>query len=332
MKVLLVGYHNPNFVNSTVYRDKAVEYLGHQLISFDDRSFFLPGRLRDAWSALQEWDLQRLNQNTIKCVRQEHPDLCIVVGGQRMLPQSVLAVKNMGVPTALWTTDAPFDFKNVLESAPFYDRLYCAGTEAMDIFHEKGLKHACWLPFGCDPHFHKPMDVTEENKKKYGKDIVFVGSFYPNRVGPLEAIADFDLGVWGPYWNRIDPGSPLKPKVHEIKMNYEKWVNIYNAAKIVLVTHYKNEKVPCHQASPKLFEAMACGAFILCDKQKDAMSLFEDKKHLVFFNDDKDLREKVKYYLAREEERRTIARQGMEEAVRQHTYRQRMERIINGKN
>lgn len=329
MKILLVGYHNPNFTNSTVYRDKAVEYLGHKLISFEDRAFFLPGRIRDRWPALQTWDLDRLNQEMIRCARETKPDICLVVGGQRTLPKTVEAIKKMGIKTALWTTDAPVDFKNVLAAAPFYDHLFCAGTEALEIFQSRGWHHAIWIPFGCDPHFHKPVNLTSEEKRKYGKDIVFVGSFYPNRLSLLESLAEFDIHVWGPYWSRMNPDSPLKGKVTSVKLNYDEWVKIYSAAKIVIVVHYQDLKIPCHQASPKLFEAMACGSCVFSDSQKDAKALFEDERHVVFFSDTKDLKRKIQYYLANAEKRREIARQGLEETVNKHTYEHRIGKIIS---
>ena len=219
MKVLLVGYHNPNFTNSTVYRDRAVGYLGHELISFEDRAFFLPGRLRDRWPVLQRWDLERLNQNLVQCARHNKPDLCLVVGGQRTLPETVRAIKKLGIKTALWTTDAPVDFQNVLAAAPSYDQLFCAGSEALDIFQSHGLRHAQWLPFACDPHVHKPIALTPQEQHTYGKDIAFVGSFYHNRARLLESLVDLDMQVWGPYWDRLDLGSPLRKKATTVKLN-----------------------------------------------------------------------------------------------------------------
>ena len=143
-------------------------------------------------------------------------------------------------------------------------------------------------------------------------DLAFVGSFYPNRGRILEAVADLDLGIWGPYWQKLPPDSLLNKKAVNIKMNYDQWVKIYNASKIVLVVHYQDPQIACHQASPKLFEAMACGSFVLCDRQKDAQALFKDKEHLVFFDDAKDLRSKIEYYFGpSNEERRTHCPSGL---------------------
>ncbi len=324
----MAGYHNPNFVNTMVYREEAIGYLGHRLISFDDRSFLIPGRIRSKVSFLHQWDLRRLNSQLVHLVKDKRPDACFIIGGQRVLPATVQEIKKRGVPAALWTTDVPIDFKNILEAAPFYDQLFCAGSEAADIFHARGFKNVTLVPFGCDPNYHKQVTLGPAEQKQYGHDLVFIGSYYPNRGKLLEAVADLDIGIWGPYWQQLPENSLLKKKAVNIKMNYDQWVRIYNASKINIVVHYQDDKVPCHQASPKLFEAMACGSFVLCDRQKDAAVLFKDKYHLVFFDDADDLREKAAYYLGHEEERKLIAYQGCREVLARHTYQDRFRQML----
>lgn len=329
MKILFSGYHNPHFVNSMVYREKAVGYLGHELVPFDDRGFLLPGRIRGLFPVAQQWDLRRLNSGLLRLAESTKPDICLIVGGQRVLPKTVAAIKGQGIRIALWTTDVPIDFKNILEAASFYDHLFCAGTEAADIFKAKGLKAVSWVPFACDPHFHQPVALSDGDKKRYGRDAIFIGSYYPNRAKLLEAVADKNLGVWGPYWQKLPGHFALKAKATDIKMNYDQWVKIFSAAKINIVIHYQDAHVPCHQASPKLFEAMACGCFVLTDRQKDAQALFKDKEHVVFFDDAQDLREKIQYYLNHDEERHRIADHGRREVLAAHTYEHRIKHMLD---
>jgi len=328
MNILMAGYHNPNFVNTMFYREQAINYLGHHLIGFDDRRFLIPGRIRSKINFLHQWDLERLNAQLISLVKAKRPDACFMIGGQRVLPATVGKIKKMGIPVALWTTDVPIDFKNILEAAPFYDQLFCAGSEACDIFHAHGLNNVNLVPFGCDPHYHKRISLSQAEQKQYAHDLVFIGSYYPNRAKLLEALANQDIGVWGPYWQQLPQNSSLKKKTVNIKMNYDQWVKIFNASKINMVIHYQDGKVPCHQASPKLFEAMACGCFVLCDRQKDVTHLFKDRFHLVFFDDENDLTEKVRYFLGHEEERQRIAAQGHQEVLAKHTYQDRFRQML----
>ena len=329
MKVLISSYHNPNFINTSVYREKAFEYLGHELFVFDDRRFLVPGRIRQLLPAIEIWDLKRLNQALLKRIRDIKPDFYLSVGGQRILPETVKAIRDAGVSLALWTTDAPVDFKNILQSAPFYDHLFCAGSEACDIFIQNRFNNVTWLPFACDPAFHHPVELTKDDIQQFGRDVAFVGSYYPNRAKLLNIISDLNFGVWGPYWEKAADYPELLKKTISAKINYDQWVRIYSAAKITVVVHYQNPDVPCYQASPKLFEALACGAFVLVDRQKDAERLFKDGEHVVYFDDDKDLKEKVSYYLAHAEHRRRIAEQGLRCVREYHRYQDRIKQMLD---
>lgn len=355
MKILFVGNHNPYFVNSIVYREKAIKELGHDVIFFDERDFILPGRVRQKFNLLQQWDFKRLNNKLIKVAKYEKPDLCIVMGGHATLPlpETLSQIKTMGVKIILWTTDPPIGhFSKIIRTAFLYDHVFCAGTEALEILKENGLKNPIYLPFACDPDYHRPIEITEEERKRYGRDVAFVGSFYPNRWHILKELGEFNMGVWGPYWNKairranrknltfynfnhLEWFGNFKTSVQldnlfikSIKLDPSEWTKIYSASKIVIVIHYQDGKTPCFQASPKVYEALACGCFVLVDRQKDVFSLFEDEKHLVGFDNVNDLKRKIIYYLANPDKRRKIAESGRQMVLAQHTFRYRVETLL----
>ena len=56
--------------------------------------------------------------------------------------------------------------------------------------------------------------VTELDRTLYGKDVAFVGAWDRERERMLENLADLNLGVWGPGWNRVRMGSPLRKSLH----------------------------------------------------------------------------------------------------------------------
>lgn len=328
MKILFSGYHNPHFETITEYMEKAMTKLGHTCIPFDDRDFLLPGRLRQKVSFLHKWDLHRLNNKLLSLVFQNKPNLCLVSGGHRIFPETIQEIKKRGICTALWTTDSPFNFGPILKASPYYDYIFCGGTEAQDLLAKSGINKTHWLPFACDPEIHKAVEVNLEEKRKWGSDITFVGSFYPNRKHTFEAICDFDIKIWGPGWDKLSKNSPLSKSVINALLNPKDWKKIYSSSKIIIVVHYQDGQVPCYQASPKVYETLACKSFLLVDNQKDVKTLFEDGKHLVMFTNIKDLRDKIEYYLSHAEKRKQIALQGYKETTRNHTYVNRIERLI----
>jgi len=329
MKILFTGYHNPHFVSITEYIERAIERLGHELIAFDDRSFLIPGRIRQRFKFLQDWDLKRLNTNLVSLASRLKPDICLVSGGHRILPQTLERISKIGTLTVLWTVDFPHDFEPIKRAASFYDYIFCGGTEAQVLLQESVIKKTYWLPFACDSGLHRPVELARVDRDNYANDLVFVGSYYPNREAVLREITDFDLGIWGPSWHKLasDPG--VREKIKGGKVKPAEWVKIFNAAKIIIIVHYKDGKVLDFQASPKVYEALSCGGFVLVNNQKDLTALFEDKKHLVVFKDIDDLRAKIKYYLDNPRERKRISENGKNYVVENHTYVQRIKRLLS---
>lgn len=336
MRILFAGYHNPHFITVTEYAEQAFAAAGADVRFFSDREFFIPGRIRQSSPLLEGLELRALNGRLLRKAEKEKPDIFFACGGLRILPFALSSLQGRGIKTILWTIDAPKgDFEPLLKAAPNYDHIFCGGSEAVELFRGAGINKAVWLPFACDPEVHKKRELSELEKRELGCDVCFVGSvhkqIYPWRLKILESVSDADLKVWGPGTEHLPAASPLRKKIMGGHTPPELWTKIYSAAKIVLCLHYSSNdgnQYPCYQASPRVYEAMACGAFLMCDAQKDILSLFEDGRHLVIFKDAEDLRKKIAYYLANPEKRETIARAGRDEVLKKHTYLDRMKVIL----
>ena len=331
MKILLSSYHNPHFQTITEYIEGAIKAVGHELFVFDDRQHIVPGRVRQRIEWLNKFDLNHLNRSLISLAQETRPDLLIVAGGHRLTARTVQQLTDKGIITALWTIDAPINFQPIIDAAPFYHHIFCQGTEAIKLLDTAGIKGAHWLPMACDPDLHRSVELSTEAKKQYGNDLVFAGSYYPNRAELFQKLADFDLGIWGPGWEKLKSDSPFRRFLRGGQVKPETWQKIYSAGKIVLATHYQDpeNRFPVYQASPRIFEASACGAFVITDNQKDVILLFKGGEHLVYYDNPDDLIEKIKYYLNHPSERERIAKKGRSEVLSQHTYVHRIRRLLS---
>ncbi|MBF0483483.1 MAG: glycosyltransferase [Candidatus Omnitrophica bacterium] len=329
MKIILVSNLNPNYTNTNVYRVEALRQLGHEVIFFNDRNFILPGRIHKTFPFLYSIDNAYLNYKLIKQATVFRPELCLMCGGYRTSIKTLKTLKTLGSKIALLTTDVPSDFFHILKSAAFYDHIFYSGTEAIEPLHNAGIKNPQWIPFACSPEHHKKVELSKTDKALYEADITFVGAYYPNREQIFEELSDFNIKIWGPNWNKIPLGSKLRIKINSKPITVDQWRKIYSASKIILVIHYQDGKTPSYQASPKLFEALSCGSFVICDEQKDVKTLFTDNIHLKLFSNIADLKNKIKYYLNNDRERNLIAQQGMQFTQSEHTYKIRMQNLIN---
>jgi len=331
VRILVSGYHNPHFITVTEYIERAMRSLGHDLITFDDRRHLFPGRLRRKFPILQLASVGHINRRLVRLADCNRPDVAIFTGGHRITPKSLKWFAHQRIPTVLWTTDAPCTSDMMFTTAPLYHHLFCQGTEYMDVFRQMGLTHAEWLPMACDPEVHHRVELSVEDRLKFGSDVVFVGSYYPHRAETLQTVLRHNSAVWGPGWEVLPLNSPLRACIRDAHTRPDIWTKIYSASKIVLSIHYRDpeKRFPVHQASPRVFEAMACGAFVLTDRQKDVIALFKDGYHLVTFSDDADLGRKIAYYLDHADERERIAAAGRQEVLKSHTYENRLRRLLD---
>lgn len=330
MKILLSGYHNPHFKTITEYIERAITRCGHSLSVFDDRQFYLPGRLRKKVSWLQWIDQKLLNKRMISLAYRETPDVTIITGGHRISAKTIRTMKNKGIMTVLWTTDAPANFQPIIDVAPYYDHIFCQGSEAVELLNNAGIEGAYWLPMACDPLVHRPVELTVEEREKFGSDVTFIGSYYQNRAELFEKIQGFDFSIWGPGWEKLSHHSPLNRCLKGAHLRPETWQRIYSASKIVLAPHFSdpNHSFPVYQSSPRVFEALACGAFTISDNQRDVFELFKEGLHLVRFHDGDDLIKQIEYYLAHPEHREFISEQGRKEVLANHTYEHRIHEML----
>lgn len=330
MRVLMSGYHNPHYWTVTEYMERAIGALGHDLVTFDDGARPIPGRIRDRVRWAERADLAWMNHRLLAVARQVRPDVLIVSGGELIVPETVRCLRREGMTTILWTIDAPRRFENILAAAPFYDHVFCQGTEAVEILSNAGVTGMRWLPMACDPQLHRPEALSDEERRLFGHNIVFVGSWYSVREALFEALADLDFVIWGPGWGNLRSGSPLRNCLQGGHTTPAEWLKIYSASRIILATHYRDPqgRFPVYQASPRVFEAMACGAFVICDAQRDVLDLFDDGVHLAVARNAGEFREKALHYLEHESERAAMARRAREEVIRCHTYKKRLETLL----
>ncbi len=336
MKILYSGYHNPNFMAITEYVERAILQLGYELETYDYRQHIIPYRISDRIPLLRRWDMNRLNQGLIKRIDHFRPDIFLGNWGGSYYTETIAEIKErFNVTTINWLIDFPGEpgaLEAAIKAVPPYDYFFAQSTDALEVHAEHGNKGGMWLNAACDPDIHKPQKLTEEEKEKYGSDVSFVGSMYPERVKLFETLIDFDLGIWGPGWEKLDANSPLKKYIKGGSVTPDIWIKIYNASKIVVnyMGNYgeniKEEKV--YQASPRVFETLGCGSFQIVDGKRDVLSLLKSGEHLVCFKKIHEVKEMVKYYLNHPQERQKIAQKGHREVLDKHTYVHRIKELL----
>ena len=219
------------------------------------------------------------------------------------------------------------EFSNPNERAaiPLYDLVLVNDKLHGEQWRELGARRVEWLPYSSiDPEFHVPQPITDV-PNDYLCDVGFVGTLVPSnlyseRVAALESLREFDLGVWSVH----DVPDSLKPFYRGYALG-EGNLQVLSSVKICLNTHGDTMR---YGVNLRLFECAALGAFQIVDDRPGVAEYFAIGEHLVTFSDIADLREKVRYFLAHDDERARMAAAAREHALAHHRVGQRLARVL----
>ncbi len=118
----------------------------------------------------------------------------------------------------------------------------------------------------------------------------------------------------------------------------EEVVQYYNGAKIVLNIHRTTENDSDNKNSlgaagssinPRTYEISACGAFQLTDLRDDLPQYYTPGVEIEAYSSPHEAMQKMIYYLSHEQERVQIAMNGLNRTLREHTYLDRIHRLLN---
>lgn len=348
MKILLCAPWDETVLGRiTRYAHGALVGQGHQVEVFDFRQrkysrwpFVQPLKraLRKVWpqapspydAAVVRGAVDRdVNRRLLERCRASAPELLLVFCGENIGVRTLEAVRQQGVTTANWFHDSlvyPSRRDLVRDVLPAYDILFL--VDDLDVLKGAGarLVRARTLCLASSPDVHRPVDLSEDERRRWGAEVAFVGTLTPERVRYLKSLTGFGLGIWGA-WQERDPA--LEASYREKNVSGQDAVKIYNASKVNLDIHVLfgvQDKI--YNVTPRVFEVPACGGFLLSGYVAQLERLYVPGEEVAVFRDAAQLKEKVRYYLEHEEERRLLAGRAQERTRREHSYVQRIQTLV----
>jgi spore maturation protein CgeB len=79
----------------------------------------------------------------------------------------------------------------------------------------------------------------------------------------------------------------------------------------------------------RLFEATGVGTLLITDWKENLHEMFEPGKEVIAYRTSEECAELVRYYLEHEDEGTEIARAGQQRTLREHTYYQRVQELVD---
>jgi spore maturation protein CgeB len=331
-KILLVAgpldptksYEYHNFI-------KPLEKMGITVVSFD---FII---------LLRQMGREAMNRHLLSMVQKEKPALVIFVPyTDQFIPEIVNEINRYTI-TLGYLFDDMWRIEYSRFWAQHFSYITTSEVNGLSKFKEAGFNNVIYSPFACNQDVYCKKDLP----KIY--DVTFVGQYHPQREWHISYLkkAGINVRVWGLGW----PGGML---------NQEEMVGVFNQSRINLnmsncvswdirclftlfrplrstvrtwrqalhaATHTDMKTVEAVKG--RHFEINASGGFQLSYYVEGLERLYTIGDEIALFVSPQDLVEKTRYYLKHEDKRETIANQGRERTLRDHTMEKRFQDMFN---
>ena len=197
-------------------------------------------------------------------------------------------------------------------------------------YREIGLHNAIHFPFGCNEQLFRKMDIS----KKY--DVSFVGGWHPYREWLIDRIrkAGISVEVVGYRWPKgeIDQEGMVRlfneSRINLNLSNSASWDARYLVSSPRAIINRLRSKKNVEQMKARIFEVNGCGAFQLSYYVEGLAGCYEIDREIGVYADADDLVEKIKFYLAHEALRESIASAAYKRTLEEHTFVRRFQAVF----
>lgn len=282
MKILFVAVFKSGSTN--ISQSRGFQIGGHGVYEYDYRD-----RLQKLGSVSHR-DLDLIN-----AVSQLKPDVVVFSKCSNMSYQ-VVEECNKHSKTVMWYMDALHNFDQELIDKISRCSSFVCGVEGVIPEGEKINPNTSFVHQCYDEQDNFPTNINQDI------DISFIGSLDTSRIhGDRVAYANFLKD----HFSGFKAISGVYGKEHN---------TIVNRTKINL----NFSPTDATGVSVRIYKIMASGGFLLTTPWRDMEKTFTPGKHLVTFNDQQELKEKIDYYLSHPEERDIIRKAALEEVQKYH--------------
>ena len=317
MKILYAGSLTPH--DSALYRQWALERLGHTVIPFDINSYELanPFLRKIAFRLVTGPHLHRLNRDLLATARRHNVDVLWADKVLGIQPSMLQALRRSGIATASYMIDNAFGprrdpgWRLYMQCLREYDLHITQRDVSVRDYQARRARHVLKIQTAYEPTLHFPPPAGWSDRDR-DREVSFIGSPYDNRAQVLaRLVTEFGLPVTvsgSSAWRSVLTPELLarlfsgEDGLYHMQYREAIWRSKINLS---FLTH-SNQDEYAH----KSFEIAACGGFLLVERSQGHLDRFRENQEAVFFSTLDECVAKIRRYLPDEPARTRIAAAG----------------------
>ena len=156
-------------------------------------------------------DIARLNDAVVQAAHKQEPDLLFFFPLSYILPETLKATRRYGLNFVFFVDDMfnpanrTFNFAELIKHT---DCILTTKSYNVPEFQAAGAPLALFVNNSYAPSCHYPVTLTDDDRRRFGGDIAFVGTFRPDRADFLAHLISSlppttRINIWGGGWNKM---------------------------------------------------------------------------------------------------------------------------------
>jgi spore maturation protein CgeB len=318
LSILYIGHCD----GTSLDRANALRRLGHRVEHFDLRQLLPPTPWIDRiiWKIggqfLSPWILRALPSQ----LNNRRFDLCYVDGGELVTPGVIKVLRQHAAKVVNYNIDDPFGRRDVARfaayrlSVPHYDLCVVVRSENVAEAERLGAKDVLRLYMSSDEVAHAPRRVTAEDAERWHSDVLFLGTWFPER-GPF-LVELIELGVpltiRGANWQKAREWPILKSVFKGGQLKGDDYALALQCATVNLGLLSKGNR-DLH--TTRSMEIPSLGALLCAVRTEEHLAMYREGEEALFWASAQECAKVCLDVLRDDERRKRIAAAGLARSI-----------------
>ncbi len=285
---------------------------------------------------LRSLAVRELGRELVREASQLHPEFVLVFKGTFIPGSALVELRALGVKTYCFYPDVSFRAhgSQIPSALPLYDWVFTTKKFGLrDMREQLGVTRTSLLRHACDTEVHRPLQLSGDDRARYGCDASFIGTWSPKKENLLRELVerrpDMQLRVWGERWNRAAAGV-LKRAIMGHHVQGDEFARAIAGSKIniAILSERREGASDGDQITTRTFHIPASGGFMLHERTPELLEILRESVDVACFSGADELSRQVGHYLNDPRERETVAKRGRATVLAHHTWDHRIQDIL----
>ena len=264
---------------------------------------------------------REFNAELIRQAERWRPELLLVFKGTFVSARTLGHLRSLGVRTYCFYPDVSFRAHGpyIPQALPEYDWVFTTKSFGLaDMRDQLGVTNASVLLHAFDPDVHRPIPLTEDDRRRFGCDVSFIGTWSPKKerlIASLRAMRpQLRVRVWGEQWWRARAPELGREVLggHEVAGDQYARAIAASTINLAILSERRHGASEGDRITSRTFHIPAVGGFMLHERTDEVVSLFREGVECACFADAAELALTVDEYLADDARRAAVAARGRE--------------------